>query len=175
MKKVIKQYTAARTAIGGREPTPPDQPADWATLPFTCRSLGRAAFSDTRRKMTAGLIQTAHSTGRQLVLRRSEPLVSNSRRVAKLRLRLCRTYAGSGFGPSLVQEDDRTVLVAAVRASLKSTFFVYVRNFRTLCRRSVFCFRCNHEETQLPVIAFNFRARMRIVTEKVVEQRNHGD
>ena len=122
MKKVIKQYTAARTAIGGREPTPPDQPADWATLPFTCRSLGRAAFSDTRRKMTAGLIQTAHSTGRQLVLRRSESLVSNSRRVAKLRLRLCRTYAGSGFGPSLVQEDDRTVLVAAVRASLKSTF-----------------------------------------------------
>jgi len=75
-------------------------------------------------------------------------------------LLLCRMYAGSGFAPSLVQEDYRTVLVAAVRASFSASF-VYVRGFYILRRRSVVCFRYN---THFPVIAFNYRAWMRIVT-----------
>jgi hypothetical protein len=53
------------------------------------------------------------------------------------------------------------LLVAAVRASLKSAPFVYLRGFYILRGRSVICFRYN---THFPVIAFNYRARMRIVT-----------
>jgi len=62
-----------------------------------------------------------------------------------------------GLGSALVQEHYHTVLVAAVRASLKSAPFVYVRGFYIFRRRSVICFR-------FPVIAFNYRARRRIVT-----------